>query len=138
MNAFIATLLAASVGFYQPNREPPAKPDSNAPIKVIVRFSVEVLDPKDPKDSFIEVRLKNDGKEKARVPTLYTSGFDRDIILKGGGHSWGLWLTGWGPEKKHTMVDLQPGKEVVIFKLPLGELLLPSTTTKSGRWTWEA
>jgi hypothetical protein len=111
-----------------------AKGDKPPPVRVTLRFSVEELDPKDPKDSLIECIVRNESKEAIKVPTTYKHGYDdRSIILNGGQ----LYLVSKNRDAKQMLVNVEPGKELTVFKAPLRELLL-TANGKDYYWTWDA
>ena len=125
----------------------PASPSATRPgdqpkpaIQVTLRFAVAELDPRDPKDSFVECVVRNDSGKPVRVPAAYVSGFDREMVLKGDapGFGWGLWLVRWGGETKPRHELLESGKELCVFKAPLKELLLAERGPSKAAWTWEA
>jgi hypothetical protein len=124
-------------------KAPKANPET-PPIQVVVQFSVSELDPKDPKDSYLECLVRNRGKVAVRVPTVYNAGFDRDMILKGDAaekERWGLWLVSWHPKPpKQQLAALEPGKELSVFKAALKDILLldPKAKKPEHRWEWEA
>ncbi len=112
-------------------------------VKVVVRFSVTELDPQAPGDSFVECTVRNDSAKAVRVPTVYNAGFDRDMILKGDGvksRGWGLWLVYWNEKMpKQRLEQVEPGKELTVFKAPLASVLLLQADAKNpATWTWEA
>jgi hypothetical protein len=111
------------------------------PVTVALRLSVKELDPRAPGDASLKVVVRNHGRAAVKVPTVYTAGFDRAIILKGGSGPWGLWLVSWGePGQTQRYKSLAPGKEVVVFEAPLKEILLDPIKRKTAKaaWTWEA
>lgn len=135
--------LVAPAGAFQQVNPKAGKP--KLPIKVVVRFSVQEVNPQDPKDSYLECLVSNEGKVAVQLPTLYENGFDRDMILKGDPvekERWGLWLVSKGAEKKskQKLEALEPGKERNIFKATLQDILLldPDPKNRKLRWDWEA
>src|SRR5205807_1340548 len=55
--------------------DPPRKPDPER-IEVRLRFSVEVLDPLNPGEAFVECIVRNKSAKAVDVPTVYTGGHD--------------------------------------------------------------
>ncbi len=117
-----------------------AREKPKPPVTVTLHLSVKELDPKAPGDASLKIVVRNTGKAAVKVPTVYTSGFDREIILKGGGHPWGLWLVYWTVKKPQRLVSLAPGKEITVFEAPLKEVLLDPIDRKARKatWAWEA
>ncbi len=108
-------------------------------IQVVVRFSVQELDPENPGNSFVECIVRSNSSRAVSVPTVYTDRPNRGIILKGGTNRWGLWLYRWDGAKEQILVALPPNQECTVFKAPLKEILfLDPTQKKQVGWTWEA
>jgi hypothetical protein len=118
-------------------------------IRVEVRFSVKEFDPKNPKEGFLECVVHNGSDKPIKVPSGYASGFDSNIVLFGrvgkdkktiGNVSfwWDLRLVWRGKQREATKTSftvVDPGKEQVVFKDGLNELLIER---KESGWTWEA
>jgi hypothetical protein len=112
--------LLASPGIAQSAKDAKPKPDPR--IKVTLRFSVDELDPLKPGDSFIECRVHNGSDKPIQVPTVYIGGYtDRDMRLGGGRVELIYWA---GGKERQKFVELDPGKDIVVFKERLGILLL--------------
>jgi hypothetical protein len=115
-----------------------------SPVTVVLHLSVKELDPKAPGKASVKVIVRNNGKVAVKVPTVYTAGFDREVILKGGSQYSGMWLVYWQDDRpKQRYTSLAPGKEMLLFEAPLKDLLLDPIKQKAGktgkaRWTWEA
>jgi len=99
-------------------RAQPAKEDK---IKIVLRFSVDELDPKNPGDAFVECVVRNQTEQAVRVPVTYTGGYENQVMTLYGGP---LTLVMWAGDKKAMFDALAPGKERSVFKAPLKELLL--------------
>ena len=118
-----------------------AQPAKKADVKVILRFSVAELDPKDPGDSHVKCIVRNEGKEAIRVPINYVGGFENRVMVM---EAERLDLVVWAGEKKAKFARLEPGKELVVFKANLKELLLDPAMAKPLEpeerryyWSWQ-
>jgi hypothetical protein len=106
-------------------------------VRVTLRFSVQEFDPKS-KEGFVECVVFNGSRQPIQVPTGYANGYDREITLVGrhANFRWDMYTVHWGAEATRRYVTLEPGRELVLFKTPLGPLLVPDKS--KSIWSWEA
>jgi hypothetical protein len=110
-------------------------------VEVVLTFSTKELDPKKPGDAFVQCVVKNGSKETLSVPSVYTGGWEQDMVLE----AHGLRLVYWAGAKNKKHVKLEPGKELVVFKAPLVDVLLlgpdggkkPKPAEPRFYWSWD-
>ncbi len=114
-------------------------------IAVMLRFSVDELDPLKPGKSFVECVVRNGSDRAVEVPTVYTRDYEGDLILSAGARH-GLWMIAWAEPAKQKKVLLLPGREITVFKDELRAVLLLDLNAqkpllageKTYHWTWMA
>jgi hypothetical protein len=127
-------------------KKPPPEPKSLPGVEVVLRFSVEELDPLKPDKSFVECIVHNQSPKAIQVPSGLAGGFDTDMTLTSGDRSFGLRLVMWAGDKNKETKLLKPGAAMTIFKDSLRNVLLldeekvKPLTPKEERyyWTWNA
>jgi hypothetical protein len=106
--------------------------------KVTVTFtaSVKEYDPFKPSNGVLRCVLKNVGDRPVSVP----SGYDGKVVqLTAFGGRFPMNLFSRANPVVTGMVDLAPGKEQVVFELPLDEVLLQTEgAEKKWGWNWRA
>lgn len=114
-------------------------------ITVVLRLSVDQLDPLKPEKSFVECVVRNGSDRAVEVPTVYTRDYEGDLVLSAGARH-GLWMITWaGPAKQKTVL-LLPGRELTVFMDELRAVLLLDLNSqkpllageKTYHWTWMA
>src|SRR4051794_12906853 len=80
--------------------EPPPAVKPKPGIDVLLRVSVDVLDPLNPGESFVECVVRNKSAKAVEVPTVYVAGHAGEMALWAV-HRWDLHLIAWaGPQKQ--------------------------------------
>ena len=124
------------------------KVNPDGDVEIVLRYSVEVLDPLNPKHSYLECIVRNKSKQTIQVPTSYGGGFNASMSLQST-ERWILRLIRWGaakPGKKEDLKPLAPGKEMTVFKNYLNDLFLLNMerdkplkpNERRWYWTWQA
>src|SRR5262249_35304704 len=95
-------------------------------VDVLLRFSVETLDPLKPDKSFVECVVRNKSKQAVRVPR-YSGGWGTDMMLRvvgpGGWRFHDLHLVIWAGDTKKGTVLVNAGEEAMVFKDDLNAVL---------------
>ncbi len=123
-------------------------------IEVMLRFSVDELDPLKPEQNHVECIVRNGTDKAIEVPANYAGGWNSDLVLRAGmiyepgtfGFYHGLILVYWAAEKKKETKLLNPGAETTVFKDELKAVLLldgfeeKRLVPKEKRyyWDWQA
>jgi hypothetical protein len=106
---------------------------------------VEVLDPLNPGDAFVECIVRNKSTKAVNVPTAYSGGYRSDLVLYASGRH-DLSLIWWAGSQKPEKKALAGGAEMTVFKAALKDVLLLDTVKpkalipKEERfyWSWSA
>lgn len=94
-------------------------------------FSVDQFDPANPSDAVLKCVVRNNSPRPVHVPV----GFDGGHIQL---HSRGLNLVKTKREKDDVKLDwVEPGKEQVVFKLPLKDIFMITQENHRWHWTWQ-
>jgi hypothetical protein len=123
-------------------KEPPLIPG----VQVVLRCSTERLDPLAPGKHELECVVRNGSDKALEVPLGYEGGFRTDVSLIATGPAlhWPLNLVSWGSSKERKTAVVKAGKELVIFKETLADMLLLNVKEEEGpplipgvkRWYW--
>jgi hypothetical protein len=128
-------------------KKPADEPRPIAGVEVVLRLSVKELDPLKPGDSFLECLARNRSDRELVVPVELAGGFNREVILAVGGRFHRLTLVYWGGPKEQKTTRLPAGKDVVVFKASLKDILLLGSDAaakplmpreKRYYWGWNA
>src|SRR5436305_744782 len=109
--------------------EKPKPPDA---VTVELSLSVTEFDPYTPSKGVVKCVLHNNGKEAVQAPTAYDG---RAAVLNGGA----LRLLPRKPAGKDDAptVAVDPGKDQVLFELPLDDILKGYRREGDWYWTWD-
>jgi hypothetical protein len=143
----LAMLLSLLGGDARPGDKAASKSDNKAVpgIEVLLRFSVEQLDPLKPENSHVECMVRNDSPMPIQVLTILTNSFDCDLSLRAKGRH-ELHLVAWAGPRKQEFKTLDAGKEMTVLKALLKDVLLLEMTKdtplmpgeKRYYWAWRA
>jgi hypothetical protein len=124
----VALLALVTHTLTAPGQEQPEPAD--AKVSVRLSFSVEEYDPSKPSAATVRCVVRNDGDQAIEVPEGYGGG--GLVRLESG------LLTLYRPAEKGRVksVRVPPGKEQVVFELPLDEVLR-SRPGADGPWRWD-
>ncbi len=130
MNKSVVTALVvlAAQAAAAPGQEP-AKP-AESKVSVRLTLSAEEYDPATPSQASLKCVARNDTPQAVRVPTAYDGS---SVLLMSGNLTLYRRTEGKG-DAPSALVE--PGKEQVVFELPLDDILL--TAGKAGAtWSWD-
>src|SRR5438874_20674 len=117
MCAMAVVVLASSVETHA-GKKKPEEPKRITGVEVVLRISVEELDPFNPGDSFIECVVRNKSDQEITAPTKLVGGHGPSLDLWAEGsliRFGGLHLVYWAGPKKEETAKVKPGAEVVAF-----------------------
>jgi hypothetical protein len=99
-------------------------------LSAVVSFSVDEYDPATPAKATVTCAVRNNGPYPAHVPVGFDGGYVR---LEAGG----LTLSRIKRDKDDVRLAwVEPGKEQVVFQLPLDDVLL-RTNQADATWHWD-
>jgi hypothetical protein len=101
-------------------------------VKAQITFSVDEYDPAAPAKGVMRCAVRNDSPYPVHVPVGFDGGY---VKVRSGGLS----LQKTAKEKDDVRLAwLEPDEQVVVFELPLEEILLGAGKTESAwQWTWD-
>src|SRR5262249_47426918 len=108
---------------YDPKEVETIKGVTDVRFELELRFSVKELDPLKPGDAYLECTVHNRSSKPILAPTVYTGGYESDIVLATE-HRFGLHLVHWAGPKKQDPKPVPPGETITVFKADLNSLFL--------------
>jgi hypothetical protein len=122
----LGALLIATVAFGQ---DPPGK--EKRVVLVQLSFSVDQFDATRPSNAVIKCMVRNNSPRPVHVPV----GFDGGYIQL---HARGLNLVKTEREKADVKLAwVEPGKERLVFELPLTDIFMITQENHHWNWTWQ-
>jgi hypothetical protein len=109
---------------------PPEK--SAAPVQLTLTVSVKEVDPAQPGAGVVTCSAKNVSDKPVAVPVGYSP--DTRVLLHGGPL---MLMPRERTDKEPKKITLAPGQEMVLFQLPLDDILLINKgAEKTWQWEW--
>src|SRR5206468_1741101 len=100
-----------------------------------------------PDKSYVECIVRNKSARAVRVPSVYSGGYDSDVMLHVGANLYSYYkLVFWAGAKKERTQLLKPGQEMTVFKDELRAVFLLDIDKakplvpgeKRYYWSWSA
>src|SRR5262249_3073529 len=129
-NGFVVALLTLAANTLAAPGQQQAKP-AGPKVSVELSFSVQEYDPRNPGKATLKCMLRNETKQAVEVPVGYGG---RAVSLTSGA----LTLYRRAKPGEQTVVKfvrVEPGKEQVVFELPLAEIL-KGERKRDSTWMW--